>query len=148
MKTARCQILLLGLAGIVMCSGITTAQQQTVTLTEPSPVKIQELFKQADLVAVVRILSGDTEQYPTAVYKAKVVQSFKGIDVGGQSLLWTLCQLWPRQRISTFSSTVKENNRTERTVWRSWHQLWTRRLLLHRHVPRRERDARSIYLRF
>lgn len=67
-----------------MCSGITTAQQQTVTLTEPSPVKIQELFKQADLVAVVRILSGDTEQYPTAVYKAKVVQSFKGIDVGAK----------------------------------------------------------------
>jgi hypothetical protein len=57
-------------------------QQQTVTITEPAVVKIEELLKQADLIAVVRILSGDTEQYPSAVYKAEVLQSFKGAGVG------------------------------------------------------------------
>jgi len=58
--------------------------QQTVTLTEPSPVTIQELFKQADVVAVVRIRSGTTEQYPTTVYKAEIMQSFKGVRTGAK----------------------------------------------------------------
>ncbi|HEV2616269.1 MAG TPA: hypothetical protein VGU63_06620, partial [Candidatus Acidoferrales bacterium] len=58
--------------------------QQTVKLTEPIPVTIQGLFRQADVVAVVRILSGTTEQYPIAVYDAEVLQSFKGIRVGAR----------------------------------------------------------------
>ncbi len=39
-------------------------------------------MKQADLVAIVRLLSGDIEHYPKAVYKAEVVQSFKGVQKG------------------------------------------------------------------
>jgi len=43
-------------------------------------VKLNDLFKEADLVALIRITSGDSESYPVAVYKAKVlsrVQRYK-----------------------------------------------------------------------
>ena len=53
------------------------AQKQETTISEPAPVKIEELFKQADLIAVVHILSGDVEHYQTAVYKAEVLRPFK-----------------------------------------------------------------------
>ena len=58
-----------------------------VIIAHPAPtsisrVSIQMMFKQADLVAILRILSGDSENYPTAVYKAEVVQSFKGATQG------------------------------------------------------------------
>jgi hypothetical protein len=41
-------------------------------------VKLSDLFKQADLVAVVKIVSGDGENYSVVVYKAKVLTAFKG----------------------------------------------------------------------
>ena len=56
------------------------AQEQTVKINEPAPVKVEDLMKQADLVAIVRLLSGDIEHYPKAVYKAEVLQPFKGVD--------------------------------------------------------------------
>jgi hypothetical protein len=56
-------------------------QKTTVTIAEPAPVKVDDLFNQADLVAEVRILSGDTENYPRTVYKAAVLKSFKGPDI-------------------------------------------------------------------
>ena len=59
-----------------------TSQGRNVTIAEPAPVKIEELLKQADLAAVVRLLSGDTENYPRAVYKAEVLEPFKGIEKG------------------------------------------------------------------
>ncbi|MGH9709288.1 MAG: hypothetical protein ACRD37_01920 [Candidatus Acidiferrales bacterium] len=83
MATIRRQIYL-ELVGVLICSSLALAQQQTVTLREPATVKIENLLKQADLVAVVRIRSGDTEQYPTAVYKAEVLKSFKGTEVGAK----------------------------------------------------------------
>jgi len=57
-------------------------QQVSTTISEPATVKVEQLLKQADLVAVVQILSGDTEHYPSAVYKAEVLRSFKGTDNG------------------------------------------------------------------
>jgi hypothetical protein len=57
----------------------------TVTTTEPARIKLVDLFKMADVVAVVRIASGDTENYKTAIYKAVVVMGFKGV-VRGQTL--------------------------------------------------------------
>src|SRR4051794_33223083 len=51
-----------------------------VTITEPGRVKVEELWKQADLVAVVKIVSGDTENYPSAICKAKISVPFKGIE--------------------------------------------------------------------
>jgi hypothetical protein len=52
--------------------------QQAVVISEPALVTLPDLFKQADAVAVVQILSGDSENYATAVYKSKVVEMFKG----------------------------------------------------------------------
>jgi len=41
-----------------------------------------DLFKAADVVALVKTVSGDTESYDHAVYKGEVIQSFKGISRG------------------------------------------------------------------
>jgi len=49
-----------------------------VTVSEPGIYDLSGLFKHADAVALVRIVSGDTEAYSTAVYKAAVVKGFKG----------------------------------------------------------------------
>ncbi len=72
---------------IILClvfvmSGSTCAQTRSVTITEPGTYEIGELFKAADTVALVHILSGDAENYDCAVYKGKVVQSFKGTQAG------------------------------------------------------------------
>jgi hypothetical protein len=67
---------------LMVITSTTKAQKQEVTISEPAPVKVEELFKQADLIAVVHILSGDTEHYQTAVYKAEVLQPFKGTEKG------------------------------------------------------------------
>jgi len=40
------------------------------------------LFKQSDIVALVKVISGDTETYNVAVYKGEVLESFKGTVVG------------------------------------------------------------------
>jgi hypothetical protein len=54
----------------------------TTTTTEPANVKLEDLFKQADIVAVVKIISGDTEHYSPTVYKTEVVTPFKGVSTG------------------------------------------------------------------
>ena len=63
----------------VLTSAWVYAQSQTVTITEPGIYEIGDLFKSADVVAQVRIVSGDAENYDCAVYKGEVIQSFKGI---------------------------------------------------------------------
>jgi hypothetical protein len=67
-------------AAVVVISAQPTSAQQSkeTTITEPGIYKLADLFKAADTVAVVEVLSGDTESYDIAVYKAKVVKSFKG----------------------------------------------------------------------
>ncbi|HEY6305193.1 MAG TPA: hypothetical protein VI488_01890 [Candidatus Angelobacter sp.] len=50
----------------------------TVTTAEPGIYKLEDLYQKADTVALVKILSGDTEHYDVAVYKAEVVEGFKG----------------------------------------------------------------------
>ena len=60
----------------------TTSGQATTTLTEPAATDVAGLFHAADLVAVVKVVSGDTEHYATAVYKAQVIQAFKGTNPG------------------------------------------------------------------
>jgi hypothetical protein len=57
---------------------LTSAQQsKELAISEPGVYELSDLFKQADTVALVSIVSGDTESYSTAVYKAEVVTSFK-----------------------------------------------------------------------
>ena len=54
----------------------------TVTNTEPGVIKLENLFQMADTVALVKVVSGDTESYAKAVYKGQVVKSFKGAATG------------------------------------------------------------------
>jgi hypothetical protein len=66
----------------VLLSHLTPAQTHTVTITEPGVYELGDLFKTADIVALVRILSGDAENYSCAIYKGEVVQNFKGSQKG------------------------------------------------------------------
>jgi hypothetical protein len=62
---------------------LSSAQQsKEVSVTEPGIYQLASLFKQADTVALVKVVSGDTETYGVAVYKAEVVTSFKGAAAG------------------------------------------------------------------
>jgi hypothetical protein len=59
-----------------------TAGQTTTTITEPSVTDVTKLFRTGDTVALVKVVSGDTEHYDVAVYKAEVVKAFKGTTQG------------------------------------------------------------------
>jgi hypothetical protein len=81
MTPARRMLLLFMVA--IISARLTWAQgSEKVTVTEPSVINLASLFKQADTVALVRVVSGDAENYRIAIYKAKVVKSFKGAAVG------------------------------------------------------------------
>jgi hypothetical protein len=68
---------------VISAQLMTSAQQlKEVTITEPGIYELAGLFKRADTVALVRVVSGDTETYSVAVYKAEVVNSFKGAAAG------------------------------------------------------------------
>jgi len=67
---------------IILMSALTSARSQSVTITEPGVYAIGDLFKAADVVALVKIVSGDTESYDHTVYKGEVIQSFKGMPHG------------------------------------------------------------------
>ncbi len=62
---------------------VTSSGQQTTetTISEPAIVDIATLFKQADVVAVVRVVSGDSENYDVTVYRSIVSSAFKGAAV-------------------------------------------------------------------
>lgn len=66
--------LLLLLAGVCFGQGKT----ETVTISDPAPVSLESLFAQADIVAFVKIHSGDAESYKQALYKAEVLNAYKG----------------------------------------------------------------------
>jgi len=71
------------LAAILVLSTLavdaTFAQKMAeVITTEPERINLAQLFKAADTVAIVRVVSGDTENYEKAIYKAEVIRSFKG----------------------------------------------------------------------
>src|SRR6476660_10016171 len=82
MKIFMTRVYFTSLVCLTVVASTAKAQKLEVTISEPAPVKIEELFKQADLIAVVHILSGDAEHYQTAVYKAEVLQPFKGTEKG------------------------------------------------------------------
>ena len=50
-----------------------------IVSSDPASVSLHGLYQQADIVALVTILSGDVEHYSDAVYKASVVRAFKGV---------------------------------------------------------------------
>jgi len=53
-----------------------------ITISEPGVYQLADLYKHSDIVASVKIVSGDTEHYDGAVYKAEVVKNFKGSTSG------------------------------------------------------------------
>jgi len=55
-----------------------------LTATTIRRVKVEDLFREADLVATVRILSGDTEHYGMTVYRANVLSAMKGTVSGAK----------------------------------------------------------------
>lgn len=55
---------------------------ESVTITEPAKMTLENVFKLSDLVAVVHIISGDAENYKFSLYKATVVKAFKGTEAG------------------------------------------------------------------
>jgi len=115
--------LLVATVGCAYSQLISQSKQPTVTISEPATIKLADLFKQADVVALVKTVSGDTENYDVAVYKALVVHSFKGVAAGetiyfgpyiGERLGWeyfvflrtTSRPLAPKQTSSTSYGTV------------------------------------------
>jgi hypothetical protein len=82
MKISPARAFYVSLLCFISCGSVGAAQEQTVTISEPARVKVEDLMKQADLVAIVHLLSEDTEHYPKAVYKAEVLQPFKGVVKG------------------------------------------------------------------
>jgi len=59
-----------------------TAQSKTTASLEPASLKSGDLVKQADLVASIRIVSGDTEHDPKAVYKGEILEAFNAAEKG------------------------------------------------------------------
>ncbi len=66
----------------VLIGTLASAQSEVGTLVEPAVYEIGDMFKEADIVALVKITSGDTENYDHTVYKGEVLQSFKGLSRG------------------------------------------------------------------
>ena len=84
MISARRGLLLLGV--FVTFAHLAWAQQSnSVTITEPAVITLASLYGHSDTVAIVKIVSGDTENYGIAVYKGEVAKSFKGA-VAGQTI--------------------------------------------------------------
>jgi hypothetical protein len=70
-------------AVIVLSAHSTTAfQSRTVEIKEPAVITLANLFRQSDTVALVKIVSGDAENYDVAIYKGEVIKSFKGAATG------------------------------------------------------------------
>lgn len=81
-KEKRMNTLLRILAHVVVILTIgpmTFAQERAATITEPGIFELADLFKSADAVALVKIMAGDAENYPSALYKAEVSTNFKGL---------------------------------------------------------------------
>lgn len=69
---------------VVMASICSGQAQQTakVTITEPGSASLESYTRRADIVALVRVIAGDTEAYGVPIYKAEVLQGFKGATAG------------------------------------------------------------------
>lgn len=52
---------------------------KTVSISEPAAVTVENLYKRADVVALVKIVSGDSENFSVTMYKATVLDGYKGV---------------------------------------------------------------------
>ena len=86
MKYLQCFLIIALIAGSKI--GTTQTPQATIRtpegsqLSEPGLYQLADLFRHADRVALVKVISGTTEAYDIAIYKAQVVEGFKGLSAG------------------------------------------------------------------
>jgi hypothetical protein len=80
--TFNCRCLLVPLVLTILFQPADAQNAKTVTVSEPGIIKLDKLLQMADTVALVKVVSGDTQNYAKAVYKAEVVKSFKGAAIG------------------------------------------------------------------
>ena len=57
-------------------------QTEGATIHEPGTYRIADLFNRADKVVLAKVVAGDTESYDVAIYKARVIEGFKGASTG------------------------------------------------------------------
>ena len=109
----------------LLCFVQFASAQKTITITnsEPGIITLGHLREQSDIVALVKVISGDTENYDVALYKAEVVTGYKGAAAGqtiffgpylGTRLGWEYLIVSANQQCTTRS---KEKCRRE--VWNS-----------------------------
>jgi hypothetical protein len=80
--TSTWRVLLFLIFIMSVFQSVYSQQAKTVVLTEPGIIRLENLFQMADTVALVKVVSGDTQNYPKVIYRAEVVKSFKGAAVG------------------------------------------------------------------
>jgi hypothetical protein len=83
-----CQVLVVAVLIALPLMAAVAQQEKTVTITtsDPAPTTFLQLFEQADLVAIIKIQSGDAENYKYTIYKAVVTEVFKG--TSGESTIY------------------------------------------------------------
>jgi hypothetical protein len=64
-----------------VCS-VHAQQAAKVTITEPGSATLESYMNRADVVALVKVVAGDVEAYGVPIYKAEVIQGFKGVGAG------------------------------------------------------------------
>jgi hypothetical protein len=82
--TAKAAALLIVLAMLFPCNA---QQTSSVTITEPGSGTLATYVKDADIIAVVTVVAGDTESYGIPIYKAKVLTAYKGT-IAGQTIFF------------------------------------------------------------
>jgi len=78
----RLPVAILGLILLGATAGQISAQDSSVTTSDPGEIALKKLFKEADTVALVEVMAGDNESYKIPLYKARVIRSFKGTPAG------------------------------------------------------------------
>jgi hypothetical protein len=79
---ATLRALLLSTVIVLSAHSTPAFQSRTVEIKELAVITLANLFRQSDTVALVKIVSGDAENYSVAVYKGEVIKSFKGVATG------------------------------------------------------------------
>ena len=74
-------ILILVCLTALLASNVFPASNKLVVDTIPRP-ELEKLYLESDVVAFIKIVSGDTENYDDTVYKSTVITSFKGTNSG------------------------------------------------------------------
>jgi hypothetical protein len=99
---------------LLLCSSTMFAQKtETTTISEPATVTVQELFKRADVVALVKIVAGDSENYQAVMYKATVLKAFKGVKESEQLNFGPFIFIRHRQRIYGLPDEKRQEGRRD-----------------------------------